>query len=247
MPPRGTKGLPVSLPSGSQLPLAFRVRSGATFGNFVAGPNAAAARGVEVAAIGQGEHYLYIWGGPGTGKTHLLEAACQTRQARGQPSVFLALKELERPGAEILDGLEQIALVCIDDVDAIAGQGPWEESLFHLYNRARGAGSRLVMTGARAPAALGLGLPDLVSRLSAALVYRLLELDDARRLEALRRRARERGFDIGKAAAEYLLRRQPRDMRYLMGLVERLDVASLAAKRRVTIPFLRELLRASGA
>jgi DnaA family protein len=227
--------------------LAFRLRSGTTFGNFVAGPNAAAVRSIEIAATGAGEHYLYIWGGPGTGKTHLLEAACQARHGRGQPSVLLALRGLARPGAEILEGLEQIALVCIDDVDAIAGRCSWEEGLFHLHNRVRGAASRLVMTGARAPTALGLGLPDLVSRLSAALVYRLVELDDAQRTEALRRRARERGFDIGPEAAEYLLRRQPRDMRYLMGLIERLDLASLAAKRRVTIPFLRELLRASGA
>ena len=225
-----------------QLPLALRPRSTATFRDFVAGCNAAATSHVQAAAAGRGEQFVYLWGSAGAGKSHLLESACHACGSQGKLSALVSLREWSTLGASVLDDLEQLTLVCIDDLDAIAGFSAWEERLFHLHNRARETGTRLLISGARSPAALGLGLSDLASRLSAALVYRLLELDDDQRISVLRRRAARRGFEMPEDVAEYLLRRQPRDMHSLMALVERLDAASLAAQRRVTIPFVRELL-----
>ncbi len=142
----------------------------------------------------------------------------------------------------LLEGLERLPLVCVDDTDLVTGRLAWEEGLFHLYNRSMATGTRLLITGAASPAALGLRLPDLVSRLSASLVYQLRLLDESERVAAMQQRANDRGFELPEDAALYLIRRQPRDIRSLLVLVERLDRASLAAQRRVTIPFIREVM-----
>jgi len=142
----------------------------------------------------------------------------------------------------MLEGLEQQAVVTVDDVHAIAGQAAWEEALFHLFNRLREAGNRLVVSARGAPAALNLQLPDLVSRLGWGPVFQLQPLDDDGKRAALQLRARQRGMELPDEVAWYLLRRSPRDMDSLFELLQRLDVASLAAQRRLTIPFVRGLI-----
>jgi DnaA family protein len=143
---------------------------------------------------------------------------------------------------ELLEGLEQQALIAIDDVQAIAGMPQWEEALFHLYNRVRDYGHRLVVSATVAPAGLTLTLPDLISRLGWGPVFQLATLSDADKRAALQMRARRRGLELGNEVAEYLLRRCPRDMDSLFSLLNQLDRASLVAQRRLTIPFVRELL-----
>ena len=137
---------------------------------------------------------------------------------------------------------ENYDLVCLDDVDALAGERRWEEALFHLYNRIRERGACLVVSCASAPARLQLSLPDLGSRLSWGLVYQLRALDDDQRLLALQLRARQRGCDMPDETGRYLLRRLPRDMPALFDLLDRLDDASLVAQRKLTVPFVKSVL-----
>jgi DnaA family protein len=132
--------------------------------------------------------------------------------------------------------------VCVDDVEAAAGYGAWEEALFHLYNRLIDSGGGLLVSAAVAPAQLAIRLPDLVSRLGAAPVYQLHPLNDDQSLEAMRLRARQRGFELPEETGRYLLRRLPRDLSALMSLLERLDTASLAAQRKLTVPFVKSVL-----
>lgn len=201
-----------------------------------------ALRGVKGALEETGERFVYLWGGYGTGKSHLLEAACRAMRLEGEGAAFVPLAEQAQLEPAMLQGIEHRALVCVDDLDQVAGDRDWEEGLFHLYNRARESGVRLLMAGARAPRALGLRLPDFRSRVAAMLVFQLRSLDDEQRVEVLQLRAREQGFELPKDAAAYLVQRQPRGMHSLVQLLERLDLASLAAQRRVTIPFIRGLL-----
>ncbi len=227
-----------------QLPLAFELPDGATFGNYVPGPNAAAHRSVELAACGKGEQTVYLWGLGGTGKTHLLEAACRVRRLHGAGVAYVPMRARDTLQPSVLDGLENLALVCVDDLERIAGHCVWEEALFHLFNRAQATGTRLLLTAAARPVAQGLQIADLVSRLSASLVYQLRQLNDAQRVVAMQRRAQDRGFMLSEEVAAYLIRRQRRDMGSLLRLVDRLDRASLAAQRRITIPFIRGMLAA---
>jgi DnaA-homolog protein len=223
-----------------QLPLGISLRSGATFAGFVAGPNAEA-----VATLRdhiETVRSIYLWGGRGSGKSHLLQAACHAAAERGQGAVYLPLAQAGEYSPEILDGLEALALICVDDLHAIAGLADWEQRLFHLYNRTREQGHTIVLAGERPARSLGLGLPDLVTRLGWDLVFQLLPLDDEALGEALRLRAAALGMELSDEVIGWLLRRCARDATALFALLERLDRASLSAQRRLTIPFVRELV-----
>jgi DnaA family protein len=224
-----------------QLPLGVRLREVATFANYFPGRNGEPVRLLQDGAVTERERFVYLWGPRGTGKTHLLQALCHRTAGRGEPTAYLPLREaVVTP--EAVEGLEQLPLVVIDDVDAAAGQAVWETALFHLHNRIRERGGRLVMAGLRGPAALGVALADLRSRLAGGLVLQLHALDDGDKAEALRLQARQRGLVMPQEVAGYLLRRCPRDMGALFALLDTLDQASLAAQRKLTVPFVKEIL-----
>ncbi|HBX57570.1 MAG TPA: DnaA regulatory inactivator Hda, partial [Pseudomonas sp.] len=147
-----------------QLPLGVRLRDDATFANYYPGANAAALGYVErlcEADAGWTESLIYLWGGEGVGRSHLLQAACLRFEQRGEPAVYLPLADVVEFGPALLDNLEQCELVCLDDVDAVAGRGEWEEALFHLFNRLRDSGRRLLLAASTSPRELPGKLADL--------------------------------------------------------------------------------------
>ncbi|QKT02758.1 DnaA regulatory inactivator Hda [Ectothiorhodospiraceae bacterium 2226] len=221
-----------------QLPLRMALAGAPTFEHFEAGANGAA-----LAALRGPERLIYLWGAPGTGKSHLLQAACAEAANAQASSAYLPLHEPALAPA-MAAGLESIALVCVDDLDAVAGQPAWEAALFGLYNEVSAGGGRLVFAAAAPPQALPLGLADLRSRLSACAVFHLEPLDDADKVHALRRQGARRGLDVSEEVAWFLLRHWRRDLPALCALLDRLDRASLAAQRRVTIPFVRGVIAA---
>ncbi len=225
-----------------QLPLGIRLRDGNTFGNFVAGPNDEALAYLQTQL--RGGVAVYVWGEGGTGKTHLLQAACHQAADEGLRTAYIPLGSWRELSVALLEGLEAADLVCIDDIAAIAGHQAWEADLFHLYNRLRDAGGTLLVSGSLPPASLPLELPDLRSRLAWGMVFQLRALDDEEKLAGLRQRARARGLELPEKVGRYLLQRCPRDMATLFRLLETLDQASLAAQRRLTIPFVRAVMEA---
>ncbi|HEB94138.1 MAG TPA: DnaA regulatory inactivator Hda [Gammaproteobacteria bacterium] len=229
-----------------QLPLAYAWRDGLNFDNFCGAGNAAVVQSLRHGADGSGDQFIYLWGAPGVGKSHLLQAACQRAAKQGRLVAYLPLADFfdEQAGMpiEALDGLENLALVCLDDVQVVAGVAHWEEAVFHLYNRLRGSGAVLLAAGDASPAGLDIGLPDLRSRLGWGPVFRVQEPQEDEKIHALQARAKARGFDLPDEVARYLIRRSPRDMTSLFALLDRLDQASLAQQRRLTIPFVRNLI-----
>ena len=221
-----------------QLPLPVRLRDFAVFDTFEPGPNGAVvAVLMNPAAAGPA---AWLWGPEGSGKSHLLQAACAARA----DAAYLPAREMLPSGPAVLEGWEDRGLVCIDDIDLLLGERAWELALFALFNALWERQGCLVASAACAPAGAGFVLPDLGSRLAWGGVFRLEPLDDSARIAALRRRARHRGFDLPEDVGAYLLRRLPRDMRALCGWLDRLDTASLAAGRRLTLPFVREVIAA---
>ena len=143
----------------------------------------------------------------------------------------------------MLDALESLPLVCLDSLEAIAGNTVWERALFDFYNRWKEKGEgTLVVTGCSAPRKLGLQLPDLASRLDWGVSFHLDELDDEGKLSALQLRAELRGFKLPIDVGRFLLNRLSRDMRTLLTTLNQLDNASFRAKRKLTIPFVKEIL-----
>ncbi len=228
-----------------QIPLRFAWRDGLSFDNYFSDEeNAEIIHHLQHAAAGNvaAEQFLFLWGSIRVGKSHLLQAACQLATKYQHTVAYLPMEELAELSPEIFDGLEQMSLVCIDDLQLIAGNAQWDEALFHFYNRVRDAGSRLLVAANTAPAALKTRLPDLQSRLLWGPVMQLVELDDAGKISALQLRAKGRGFDLPDEVAQFLMRRSARDMGSLFTLLDRLDEASLVQQRKLTIPFVRRLI-----
>jgi DnaA-homolog protein len=239
----------VPLPPGSvaQLPLALRFPPDQRFETFAAAPPGALAqlrahaRG-EDALDGSSSGGVFVCGPIGTGKTHLLLAACAEAEAAGHRTAYLPMTAAAGRLRDALDAFDQADLLALDGLEAIAGHREDEVALFDAHNRACDAGRRLLYAARLAPDALSLVLPDLRSRLGQCARIALEPLDDAGRADVLRLRAQRRGLQLDDAAIDWLLRRVDRDLASLTALFDRLDRESLAAQRRLTVPFLRGVL-----
>ena len=228
-----------------QLPLGLRAPPDQRLEAFLG--NDAARAAMFAAATGASPDWLYLAGPAGSGKTHLLLAACAEAVAAGRRAAYLPMTAFAGRLAAGLAQQENADLLCLDGLEAIAGNAEDEEALFHFHNRAR-AGGGVVLYAARGnPAALGIALPDLVTRLGQCVRLTLEPLDETGRRAVLRERAARRGLELDEAVLDYLLRRVDRDLASLTKLLERIDRASLAAQRRITIPFLRTLLQDGAA
>jgi len=221
-----------------QIPLDLRLRAEATFDNFVSAGNESLLHTLRETD----EHYVYLWGEEACGKTHLLQALCHQVYQHNKTAAYIPLADDDISEADILNGLEMMDLVCIDDLQVIAGQAQWEVALFNLFNQVRERGGRLVLAARYAPNRTQIKLADLVSRLNWGVVFQMLNLPDQDKIEVLQLRAAQLGLELSTEVAEYLLKRSPRDMATLFALLARLDTASLTEQRRLTIPFVRQYI-----
>lgn len=224
-----------------QLPLALRFPPDQRLDTYLDAPPAALAQ-LRALAEGVSAEWLYLAGPAGVGKTHLALGVCAAAEAAGRRAAYLPLASTRGRVRAALDALEGHDLLALDGIEVIAGNRDDEVALFDFHNRARAAGIGLLYTARDIPDALPLSLPDLRSRLSQCARIALQPLDDAGRADVLRQRAQRRGLQLDDAAIEWLLKRVDRDLVSLTACLDKLDRASLAAQRRVTVPFLRQVL-----
>ncbi len=226
-----------------QLPLAVQLNDDTTFTDFCWDRNRLLQDALLRAFDGSAERFFYIWGAVGSGKSHVLQACCQSMNARNHTATYLPLNLLKEWGPEILEGVHEHERVAIDDIEAISGHSAWEEALFHLYNRMRDQGqSILIMTAKTPPFYSEVKLPDLRSRFAWGLVFQLNDLDDVDKVSVLKLRAKKRGFHLSTQVCQYMMNHCARNMHDLYALLNRLDQASLAAQRKITIPFIKDTL-----
>ncbi len=193
----------------------------------------------------QADEAIVIYGESGAGKTHLLQGICQLAGDLDMRCGYLPLSHLKQAGPAILEGLEQLDLICIDDIHAIAGDGPWELGLFTLFNLCRQHRCRLLMTSQQRPTETAFELADLTSRLNWGLVYVLPNLGHQQSKQLLLQRADELGLNLDGPACDYILQRSQRQTGNLMNFLDQLDQYSLADQRRITIPLIRELMQSN--
>jgi DnaA family protein len=232
---------PLLIRTVHQLLLAIQPPQETDFSAYLAGPNAEAVAAVQAWSSGFGEPFLYLFGAAGTGKTHLLNAAC--RQANGHGKTALCLP-MTYPGIDpsVLEDLESADLVALDDVHCIAGDRAWELAVFDLFNRLRAAERGLLVSADVRASELPVQLADLRSRLGWGPGYRLRPLGEDACAELLLKSAQRRGLDLGPELVDYIMRRCPRDAGTLVELVHRLDEKSLSEKRRPSMRLVRELV-----
>jgi DnaA family protein len=202
-----------------QLPLAISPAPSPTFDNFIEGANSEALLRVrELAAGSLRETIVYLWGDPGSGRSHLLRAAAAT-----------ASPERE--------------LVVADDVHEL--DEPAQISLFNAINLAREGQGAVLAAGNAPPGQLALR-DDLRSRLGWGLVYQLKALTDEDKARHLRAEAERRGLRLPDEVIRYLLNHLPRDLPSLNSAIELLDRYSLSRQRHITLALVRDALKAEG-
>lgn len=226
----------------NQLTLGVGLKDEATFQNYVMGKNAQLVQALRASVQGEGERVFYFYGSSGLGRTHLLQACCREAHQWMRAAVYIPVAELIDLPPDMLEGLETIPLVCIDDVHLLEKNPRWEEAFFHLYNRIYDAGGHLIVSANVAPLSLNLKLPDVKSRLSWGITFQLQHLTDAEKVEALIIRAEQRGMTLPEEVAKFILTHCPRNMATLFAALEVLDKMSLAAQRKLTVPFVKKVL-----
>ncbi|NOT84814.1 MAG: DnaA regulatory inactivator Hda, partial [Methylococcaceae bacterium] len=200
---------------------------------------------LQAAIIKRTEQLIFLWGAAGLGKSHLLHASCQLAHEQGHSAFIINLNPEQLPDSSILDDLDAIDSVCVDNIDAIAGVSEWEQAFFNFFNRHRDNDQQLILSAASPPNYLTVQLADLKTRLNWGLTLKLKALTDADSMGALHFKADSLGFEISPQVGRFLLTHFSRDLPSLWALLDRLDQASLAAKRKLTLPFLRQLLKTS--
>lgn len=235
----------------SQLALSVQLPDDEVFDSYLSESNRAVVSQlslfIERAAQSQSNQprCLYLFGLTGVGKSHLLHACSTYASQLGKTSVCLSCAELLELSVEVLDGLEQIDVICLDDIQLFADNKLWQQAIFDLYNRVSEQNNSLLISGDQSVGQLGLTLPDLISRLSWGLTEQLKPLSDIEKVTALQFRASKRGLMLSDDATNFLLNRLSREMANLIASLDILDKASIREQRKITIPFIKEVLNIS--
>ena len=224
-----------------QLPLPIQLNENARFENFVDSHDAFLTAALSAFIFAETETVFYLWGPASAGKTHLLQAVCQQAGEQSVMSNYLPMLELLDYSPEILQGMESMALICVDDIQMIVDRPDWQEAFFNLFNRMREAGGKLVFAAIASPRESGFSLRDLVSRLEWGQVFHLPSADDEQKKQVLQQRAKQKGLQLDEDVARYLLNHFSRDLSHLISVLDRLDQESLIRKRRITIPLIRDV------
>ncbi|MFZ7233490.1 DnaA regulatory inactivator Hda [Avibacterium avium] len=227
-----------------QLPLPIHQIDEETLENFYADNNLLLLDSLHKNFADPKQQFFYVWGSESSGKTHLLKACSNEFLVQQRPSIYVPLSKSQYFSPEVLENLEQQDLVCLDDIQSVIGNDEWELAIFDLINRMREQGRGILLISAnQSPNALPVKLPDLRSRLSWGESYQLAPLDDEQKIKVLQQKAHSRGIELPDETANFLLKRLNRDMHTLFHALADLDKASLQAQRKLTIPFVKEILQ----
>lgn len=232
-----------TFPLQSQLLLpGFGLRNNADFDSYFAGESNALAE-QSIKRLSDQSGCIYLSGTQGSGKSHLLQAACHQVVKQGGMSVYLPLSELlDYPPVSVLEGIEHTDFIAIDDVHLVIGQAEWQEALFNLYNYRFDHKLSLLFAAEKPAALLPLELADLQSRFTACTAFQLQELSDQEKLTMLVELAEQRGMVMNEQCANYILQHYGRSPADLISILDVLAEATLLEKRKITVPFIKQQL-----
>ena len=227
--------------SASQLPLGIRLNDEATFANFLVSSGNRQLFDV-LTSTSPSVQLIYLWGAEGSGRSHLLQALCHRYAESGASALYLPLLSRHDFAPQILEHSHALSVICVDDLDAVATDGVWQEAMFHCFNEAAESNVLFVVTASRAPRDLDLSLADLRSRMQKGLIFQLQAADDGFKKQILQHRANSRGISLSDQVCDYILQRADRSLAGLIAVLERLDSESFQRQRRLTVPLVKDVM-----
>jgi DnaA family protein len=228
-----------------QLTFNMQLKSDLTFANYCQGCNSDA---ISLLAVNYDNLFdslksiVYLYGNPGVGLSHLLQASCHHVDAMGGRSMYLPMMQMIHCSPDIIDGIERFHQVCIDDIDVISGMPKWEEAIFNLFNRAYDAKVKIIISSKKSPLDTEIKLKDLKSRLSWGVVFKINSLNDEEKIEAIKIRSKLQGHNLNEEVIRFLISRSKNNMHNEFNILNKLDYASLKEKRKITIPFIKNIM-----
>jgi DnaA-homolog protein len=228
--------------SSPQIPFQFGNFQQNDLESFFPGENQTLVNLVAAIANKEQTYRLYLWGESGTGKTHLLQAACKQAAESELHVAYIPLNQLEELSAEMLHDLGELDLVCVDNLEAVSGQVHWQQGLTWLYNELRDNNHSLIISGNKSPTNIELEVEDLKSRLGWDQVAQIKSPSDELKIEILKQKANERSFELSDEVIDFLICRVDRNLGSLINILDKIDHASLAEKRKITIPFVKNII-----
>ena len=229
--------------SSPQIPFQFGNFQKNDLASFLPGENQELLNLIKLITNKEQLHRLYLWGESDTGKTHLLQAACKQAAENDLHVAYIPLRQFEELSAEMLHDLGKLDLVCVDDLESISKQVEWQQGLVWLYNELRDNNHSMIISANKSPTNIALEIEDLKSRLGWDQAVQIKSPSDDLKIEILKQKANARSFELSDEVIEFLMRRVDRDLGSLIDVLDKIDHASLAEKRKITIPFIKELIR----
>ena len=227
---------------GTQLALSVALSDTQDFQHFHPGPNGAVVHTLRALLDVEDGSALLLHGPQGSGKTHLMQALLKEAGESGVRAAALDALTL----AVHKRALETTPLLCLDGLDATPLDDSDTLALIRLLDARRSRAVSTLITSRKPAAQIALARPDLVTRLAGFASFGLKPLSDDDRIELLRLRANTRGLHLSSEVAHYLLKHLARDIGSLLAAIDTLDSASLAAQRRLTVPFVQDALGLTG-
>ncbi len=233
----------------SQLPLPIHQINDETLENFYSENSLVLLNSLRQNFNSVTQPFFYIWGNESCGKSHLLKAVNNHFLMQQYNASYIPLQKLHYFSSVVLENTDLLDVICLDDIQLIAGDNEWEEALFNLFNQIREQQNNdtqhktlLLISANCPPSQLNLKLPDLRSRLTWGEVYQLQHLTDEQKCTILQQRANEKGLELSSEVANFLLKRLDRNLNSLIDTLDELEQASLQAQRKLTVPFIKEVL-----
>jgi DnaA family protein len=230
-----------------QMPLKIGLRDDACFETFVTEKEsqALALSGLQSALIQTNGNAFYLYGESGAGKTHLLQASCRYVTEKGQTSVYLPFGDHSLPLIpDVLMGLEQTPLVCLDDMTEIVGDSKWELALANLITKSSVQGHTVILAGQVSINDWSIKTNELAKALMMVLpieLHSVIEKEEV--IVALQRHSKRLGFELPNDVGNYLVKQFSADLQELLAVLKLLEQATLVEKRRLTLPFVKQVLQ----
>ena len=199
---------------------------------------------IEVKDALLGSEDIFLYGLKKTGKTYLLQSLCNYYFNKGRTSLFIPLKEVKDLGSQITESLENLDLICIDDVDLIAGDNLWEKAIFNLINDCLLTDCRLVFCSSFNPSNINLELKDLMSRIKKINHIEIFPVQSNNLTNAIKFIANSRSINLGEREINYLITYSERSIANLVNIIKKLDDLSMELKRKISVPLIKEVIQA---